>query len=119
MVAVIGLPPIRQLRQCFLRASSLVIPPYRHIIHLSTTLTLYHKFYILSSIIFYLPIFISTNHLVHGNGLEVEILFNEIDLGIQSHSTFCPYKINIAYTALRTAPDSPSQPSYLGYIELF
>lgn len=69
--------------------------------------------------IFILPIFISTNHLVHGNGLEVEILFNEIDLGIQSHSTFCPYKINIAYTALRTAPDSPSQPSYLGYIELF
>ena len=35
------------------------------------------------------------------------------------HSANVDIKFNITYTALRTAPDSPSQPSYLGYIELF
>ena len=55
-------------------------------------------------LILILPVFISTNHREHGNGLEVEILFSEIDLGIQSHATFCPYKFNTSYTALASRP---------------
>ena len=41
-----------------------------------------------------------------GNGLEVEIFISEIDPGIQSNPTCCPYKFNTASTALASRPTS-------------
>lgn len=54
------------------------------------------------------------------NGHEVEILFSEIDLGIQSHATFCLCKFNTAYTLPCTSDSLPNQfwPYQPGRIEL-
>lgn len=112
MVAAIRFPLIRQLRQCFLRASSLVIPPYRHInlntyiipqISHSVNPLILHLFKFLFAHLYFNQLAATSN------GHEVEILFSEIDLGIQSHATFCPYRFNTAYTLPCTSDSLPNQ----------
>ena len=99
--------PIKAMLFESIESSNSSIPPYQSqlLLHYTTNFTFCQALFLF----FYLPIFISTNHLAHGNGLEVEILFNEIDVDIQSHATFCPYRFNTAYTLPCTSDSLPNQ----------
>lgn len=86
--------PIKAMLFESIESSNSSIPPYQ------STPQLYHKSHILSTSNFNFAHLYFNQLTATSNGLEVEILFNEINLGIQSHATFCPYKIQYSLHSL-------------------